>query len=49
MGEAVEGPGSVNGCSSSGGVESLDGVKRMGMEEREGGISVRCIDDLKVD
>ena len=49
MGESVEGPGSVNGSSSSGGVESLDGVKGMGLEGREGGISVECMDDVKVD
>ena len=49
MGEAVEGPGSVNESSSRGGVESMDGVKGMGMEGREGVRSVECMDDVKVD
>ena len=46
--EAVEGPGSFSKSRSSGGVESLDGMKGMELDGREGSISVGCMDDVNV-
>ena len=46
--ESVNGPDSVSESSSNGGMDSMNGMKGMELDGRNGVISVECVDDVKV-
>lgn len=46
--ESVKGPDSVNESSSTGGMDSMNGMKGMELDGRNGAISVKCVDDVNV-
>ena len=46
--ESVNGPDSVNESSSTGDMDSMNGVKGMELNGENGVISVKCVDDVNV-
>ena len=46
--ESVKEPDSVNEFKSAGGMDSMNGMKGMELDGRNGVISVECVDDVKV-